>query len=400
MTIDQNPDDGSEGRRRLIEAGVTVGPGVRAWLGADVRIGRDVSIGAGTVLAADTLTLRDGVTIGENCDLRAGTLFLGEATELQHAVTVLVADAFEVEGGGRIESGTRITCRSFQADRLLYLGQGTSVGYGGTTASTSHVVMGSRVAIGPHSILNANHPIILGDQVGSGSHLTVWTHGFHFGHRLLDGYPATFAPVRIERNVWLAYHATVLPGVSIGADTIVASGSVVSRDLPAKVLAGGVPATVKRALEPRPAAGDQAHRLVDALLDEWITELHWKGLTARRTPDGGIDVGERHRVLLVTEDTCLDTVNANAADRRGLHLLTVEDRPDLRPWTGRTRALFELRSGRLTGDLEEVGHDLRDFLRRHALPCGDQLPFRSLPVEGFARLTALTPKPTTPGPRP
>ncbi|MEU6775120.1 DapH/DapD/GlmU-related protein [Streptomyces sp. NPDC046759] len=397
MTIDQSPDDGSAGRRRLIEAGVTLGPGVRAWLGANVLIGRDVTIGAGTVLAADTLTLRDGVTIGENCDLRAGTLFLGDASELQDSVTVLVADAFEIEGGGRIESATHITCRSFQADRLLYLGQGTSVGYGGTTASTSHVVLGSRVAIGPHSILNANHPIILGDQVGSGSHLTVWTHGFHFGHRLLDGYPATFAPVRIERNVWLAYHATVLPGVTIGADTIVASGSVVSRSLPAGVLAGGVPATVKRTLDPRPPQGVEAHRCVDALLDDWIAELQWKGLAAGRTADGGIDVGDGHRVLLVTEDTCLDTVNAHAAGRRGFHLLAVEDRPDLRPWTGRSRALFELRSGRLTGGLDDIGHDLRDFLRRNALPCGDQLPFRSLPVEGFARLAALTRKPTTTG---
>lgn len=399
MTVEQAPDDGSAGRRRLIEAGVTLGPGVRAWLGADVHIGRDVTIGAGTVLAADTLTLRDGVTIGENCDLRAGTLFLGDATELHRSVTVLVADAFEIEGGGRIESATHITCRSFQADRLLHLGQGTSVGYGGTTASTSHVVLGSRVVIGPHSILNASQPIILGDQVGSGSHLTIWTHGFHFGHRLLDGYPATFAPVRIEQNVWLAYHATVLPGVTIGADTIVTSGSVVSRDLPAGVLAGGVPAIVERTLAPQPPEGDEAHRRVNSLLDEWIAELHWKGLAAERTRDGGIDVGDGHRVLLVTKDTCLDTVNTNAADRRSFHLLAVDDRPDLRPWTGRSRALFELRSGRLTGDLDEVGHDLRDFLRRNALPCGDQLPFHSLPVEGFARLTALTRHPNTTGTR-
>ena len=158
-----------------------------------------------------------------------------------------------------------------------------------------------------------------------------------------------------------------------------------------------MPAAVKRTLDPRPPQGAEARLRVDALLDDWIAELHWKGLTAERTPDGGIDVGNRHRVLLVTEDTCLDTVNAHAADRQGFHLLTVDDRPDLRPWTGRSRALFELRSGRLTGGLDEIGHDLRDFLRRNALPCGDQLPFRSLPVEGFARLAALTPKPTTTG---
>lgn len=394
--IGVHPDDGTLGRRRLLDAGATVGAGVRAWLGGDVRIGAGVRIEAGAVLAADRLELGDGVRIGAGADLRGAVLSLGAATEIQPGVTVLAADGFTVGPGSRVESATAITCRSFHAGALLYLGHDTTVGYGGTTASTSHVRLGARVAIGPHSILNANHPITLADQVGSGSHLTVWTHGFHFGHRLLDGYPATFAPVRIERNVWLAYHATVLPGVTIGAGTIVAAGAVVGRDLPAGVLAGGVPAIVKRTLDPRPLRGEEADVRIGRLLRDWAGELEWKGVAVKVLDERTLDVGDDHRVALLTGG---DPGVPDAAGRH-LCLLTVEDRPRQRPGAEGAATLFELRSGTLTGPLDDTGHDLRDFLRRNALPCGDDLPFRSLPAAPLHRWRSLTPPPEPEGETP
>jgi acetyltransferase-like isoleucine patch superfamily enzyme len=53
----------------------------------------------------------------------------------------------------------------------------------------------------------------------------------------------------LERDVWLASGVTVLAGVRIGQGTVVAAGSVVTRDLPAQVLAAGVPARVIRSLD-------------------------------------------------------------------------------------------------------------------------------------------------------
>ena len=57
-------------------------------------------------------------------------------------------------------------------------------------------------------------------------------------------------PIVLECDVWLATGVTVLANVTIGQGTIVAAGSVVTRDLPSFVLAGGIPARVIRHLKP------------------------------------------------------------------------------------------------------------------------------------------------------
>lgn len=55
-------------------------------------------------------------------------------------------------------------------------------------------------------------------------------------------------PVEIGDNVWLGVNVTVLKGVTIGEDTIVGAGSIVTKSLPAGVVAAGVPARVIRTI--------------------------------------------------------------------------------------------------------------------------------------------------------
>ncbi len=58
----------------------------------------------------------------------------------------------------------------------------------------------------------------------------------------------TVEPITIDRNVWIGAAATILPGVNIGADAVVAAGAVVTHDVPVATLVAGVPATVIRHL--------------------------------------------------------------------------------------------------------------------------------------------------------
>lgn len=56
----------------------------------------------------------------------------------------------------------------------------------------------------------------------------------------------TAAPIRIERNVWLGASSLIMQGVTVGEDSVVAAGAVVTRDVPARTLVAGVPAAVVR----------------------------------------------------------------------------------------------------------------------------------------------------------
>lgn len=57
-------------------------------------------------------------------------------------------------------------------------------------------------------------------------------------------YPPHTAPVIIGNNVWIGANAILLPGVTIGDESIIAAGSLVNRDVPPRTVVGGVPAKV------------------------------------------------------------------------------------------------------------------------------------------------------------
>ena len=58
-----------------------------------------------------------------------------------------------------------------------------------------------------------------------------------------------YAAIKIGAHVWIGSNATVLPGVTIGDYAVVAAGAVVTRDVPAMTVVGGVPAGVLRTIQ-------------------------------------------------------------------------------------------------------------------------------------------------------
>jgi acetyltransferase-like isoleucine patch superfamily enzyme len=84
--------------------------------------------------------------------------------------------------------------------------------------------------------------IILGRNVRCGANTLITDTDWHGD----DVRTTPDAPVEIGDNVWLGVNVTVLKGVTIGENTIVAAGSVVARSLPPNVVSGGSPANVIR----------------------------------------------------------------------------------------------------------------------------------------------------------
>ena len=96
-------------------------------------------------------------------------------------------------------------------------------------------------------------------------------------HRVFP--PGPCAPVRLERNVWLADRVTVLKGVTIGANTIVGAGAVVVDDLPANCIAAGNPAQVVAQLDPAAPRTDR-QALFEELGFNRFSEEFWRARLA------------------------------------------------------------------------------------------------------------------------
>lgn len=91
-------------------------------------------------------------------------------------------------------------------------------------------------------------PVRIGSNVmfGPGVHIYAASHPLEAGERLKGVESAL--PVTIGNNVWIGGKAVIRPGVTIGDNTTIGTGSVVTRDLPPNVLAAGNPCRVIREL--------------------------------------------------------------------------------------------------------------------------------------------------------
>jgi acetyltransferase-like isoleucine patch superfamily enzyme len=142
---------------------------------------------------------------------------------------------FWIQRNGRLELGERAWLR--------------------TEHAPNHVTVfpGARIAIGRDALINgamlhAKREIAIGAELRLGFGARILDADFH---DLDQGTPERVAPVRIGDRVWIGANSLVLRGVTIGDDVVVAAGSVVTRDLPSRCLAAGVPARPLRSIASR-----------------------------------------------------------------------------------------------------------------------------------------------------
>jgi maltose O-acetyltransferase len=107
-----------------------------------------------------------------------------------------------------------------------------------------NIELGDGVIIGADATLGAHSPIRLGNHVRLSKGVTIETAGLDFSGQA--PYPHISAPVTLEDEVWVGTGAMILGGVTVGRGAVIAAGAIVTRDIPAGSIAGGVPAKVIR----------------------------------------------------------------------------------------------------------------------------------------------------------
>lgn len=117
------------------------------------------------------------------------------------------------------------------AGKFVHFGKNVYANFNLTLVDDTHIYIGDSTMIGPNvTIATAGHPIlpVLREKV------------YQFN-----------LPVRIGKNCWIGAGAIILPGITIGDNTVVGAGSVVTKDLPANVVAVGNPCRILREIGER-----------------------------------------------------------------------------------------------------------------------------------------------------
>ena len=116
--------------------------------------------------------------------------------------------------------------------------------------SNGTLKLGTRCFLNSYSRIVCHERIHLGDGVLFGPYASVIDHDHEvdFTNSILHRERLNTAPIEIGNNVWLGEKVTVLKGVTIGDNTVVGAGSVVTRSLPANCVAAGCPAKPIREL--------------------------------------------------------------------------------------------------------------------------------------------------------
>lgn len=132
--------------------------------------------------------------------------------------------------------------------RFVHFGKNVYANFNLTLVDDTHIYVGDFTMFGPNvTVAAAGHPLLpaLREQ------------GYQYN-----------APVHIGKNCWIGAGAILVPGVTVGDNTVIGAGSIVTKDIPANVLAVGNPCRVLREI----GAHDREYYFKDRKLDKDLLE--------------------------------------------------------------------------------------------------------------------------------
>lgn len=180
---------------------------------------------------------------------------------------------------------------------------------------------------------------MIGDDVGIGADSLIWTHGAWLN--VLDGFPATFKSVSIGSHVWLPARSIVLPGCSIGDNCVIGTGSIITKDIPSGSFAVGSPCKViKENAYPINLSDEQKQSIVQDIVTCWFETI---------VPHKGM-----------------------------VNVQTTVTYPIVYLEHGNVTMMFDCNK-MIHSELDAVGEDLRDYMRRRGIKFFTGKPFTSLP---------------------
>jgi acetyltransferase-like isoleucine patch superfamily enzyme len=296
----------------------------------------------GSYIIAERLKLGHNVQVGPHTTIRATECIIGDDVTIGAHNTFLVGQRLEIGALTTIGSHNGLTARTITLGEYVFWDSHVTVGHGGKFSPDAHLTVGSYSMICARITLNTNHRIDIGEYVGIGEDVAVWTHGSFLP--ILEGFPADFGPVSIGHHVWLPARTTVLPNRRIGNNVVIGTNSLINKDLPDGCLAGGIPVKILR--ENVYPSQDPARnaQLVRQVLHDYAELAAYKELHA------DLDYNEAQQTISCNE------------------------------------VVFDLTTMKTHGTFTRIEEDFRDYLRRRGIKFYTGKPFTSVLPEEYRHL--------------
>lgn len=301
-----------------------------------------IDLGNSSYFIGEQLVVGENFKIGSRCSIKATNCCIGDNVTIGNDNNVLVGEELVIGSNSSIGDNNTITCLKCILGNYLYLDSNVIIGHGGKISYDSTLEIGNHCMICSYVKINVNYSIKIGNDVGIGEYVDIWTHGSF--PPILQGFPSQFGSVKVGNNVWLPAKSTVLPNVVIGDNVVIGVNSLINKSLPSGCLAAGIPARIIKENQYPKFDKERNIIMVKEVLYEYEKQMNFKNISQQIT---------------FNQDEFLIICN---------------------------HAIFDLNNLSVKGNLGESEEDFRDFMRRRGIKFFTGKPFKSILPECYKNL--------------
>jgi tetrahydrodipicolinate N-succinyltransferase len=124
--------------------------------------------------------------------------------------------------------------------------------------------------------ININCPIKIGNHVGLSPNVDLITHGYW--QSVLEGFPFREGPIVIKDNVIVGRNSIILPKVTICENAVIGAGSVVTKEVLAYHVVGGIPAKTIYIIKPNQFSIKEKEKMAKNIIDEYKKSLEFRNI--------------------------------------------------------------------------------------------------------------------------
>jgi acetyltransferase-like isoleucine patch superfamily enzyme len=304
------------------------------------KIGANVKIAEGTVLIGNVIEIEDNVTIGKNTYIESSEIQIGKNTTIGNNCE-FVGSIIQIGESNKISNSVYVDISGGRfPDSTLITGRGCLIAYECYINICRKVTIGENVALSPKSM--------------------IYTHSYW--QSVLDGYSATFGPVKIDNNSWLGSMSQILPNVVVNNGSIIISNSLVTNDVKPFTMVGGVPAAIIKEGLKKDNNDIIKNKILKGIFSELGDWLYSQHCDINKTNDTIIKIkvgGDERSCMFLTN-------KAEFPDKNdGVDIVISPYKGDQVPKFIKT--FFDIKEELVVGDLGKIELLILDFFRRKGI---------------------------------